>query len=366
MRAELAEAAARVAAASSYRALFGSDGATLKQTYRELARILHPDLYLEAVDKAFAQRAFQRLQQLYDEATRAASHGAFGDAPLAIMQTARGSYEFLRLQETGDLCDIYAVAATLKGGEEYSALGKVAHMAADNDLLRAEALAIGRLRSSSGDPKRFAFIPELLDTFMYSEVGKPRRATNIIARLGGFYSLEQVQAAYPGGITSLDMAWMWRRALAALGYAHGLGIIHGAVVPRHIMIHPEQHGFVLVGWLYASITDNGAHPPIKAIVEQYRAWYPEEVLAKRPPNPATDIAMAARAMVAVLGGDPLTGSLPEATIPKPIRAYLQGCLAPKQTMRPDDALGLLEEFDELLERLGTPYYPRRFHSFTMP
>jgi hypothetical protein len=64
MRAELAEAAARVVAASSYSALFGDDGATRKQTYRELARILHPDLYLDAADKAFAQRAFQRLQQL--------------------------------------------------------------------------------------------------------------------------------------------------------------------------------------------------------------------------------------------------------------------------------------------------------------
>jgi serine/threonine protein kinase len=256
--------------------------------------------------------------------------------------------------------------ATENSGAARGAIGKVARRAADNDLLRAEAQAIRRLRGADGDPERIAYIPELLDAFDYGEAGKTRRATNVLARLDGFSTLEQVRAAYPSGVPPLDMAWIWRRLLLVLGYAHRRGVIHGAALSAHIMIHPDQHGVVLLDWCYASIANGGAQPAIKAIVERYRGYYPEEVFAKRAPSPATDIGMAARCMVALLGGDPLTGKFGETQAPKPIQTFLRGCIAVKQSMRPDDAWKLLEEFDGLLERLGDPYFPRRFHPFVLP
>ncbi len=163
------------------------------------------------------------------------------------------------------------------------------------------------------------------------------------------------------------MAWMWRRLLFVLGYVHRRGIVHGAVLPAHVMILPAQHGLVLVDWCYSSIAsdDSNGNPPIKAIVEAYRGWYPEEVLKKQVPGPATDIAMATRCVVQLMGGDPLTGNLPD-RVPVPFRAFFKGCLAVRQAARPDDAWGLLHEFDELLEHLGPPYFPRRFRPFTMP
>jgi serine/threonine protein kinase len=368
---ELVAAAAQVEAATDYCALFGDDVSILKQAYRKLARVLHPDAYRDPADKALAERAFRRLQAFYDAATSAEEQETYGVVALVTMRTALGAHEFTRpLGTPGDLSDVYLVTATMNGGAARGAIGKVARAAADNDLLRAEAQALRRLRGADGDPERFAYIPELLDAFDYGEAGRPRRATNVLARLDGFVTLEQVRVAYPRGVSPLDMAWIWRRLLLALGYAHGLGVIHGAALPAHIMIHPDQHGVVLVDWCYASIANGiangGAQPPIKAIVERYRGYYPEEVFAKHAPSPATDIGMAARCMVALLGGDPLTGKFGETQAPKPIQSFLRGCMAVKQSLRPDDAWALLEEFDGLLERLGDPYFPRRFHPFVLP
>jgi hypothetical protein len=188
---------------------------------------------------------------------------------------------------------------------------------------------------------------------------------NVIAQLEGFYTLEQIHATFPNGLDPLHLVWMWRRLLVALGYAHQNNVVHGAVLPQHVLIHPEMHGLVVVDWCYSVTSDDGDYPPISAIVEQYRSWYPDEVLSKQAPSPATDIALAARCMMQLGGDDPLR-PLHASVLPKPFRAFFNGCLLKKQAARPDDAWALLEEFDELLERLGKPFYPRRFRPFVMP
>jgi hypothetical protein len=131
------------------------------------------------------------------------------------------------------------------------------------------------------------------------------------------------------------------------------------------MIHPESHAVVLVDWCYASVSDNDEQPALRAMASGYRQWYPEEVLAKESPSPATDIAMAVRCIIDILGGDPVWAIVPQ-TVPRQLRAYLKGCLQSKQSMRPQNAWLLLEEFDELLKSMGSPYYPRQFLTFAMP
>jgi hypothetical protein len=187
---ELAAAAAQVEAATDYCALIGDEAVGLHKAYRKLARVLHPDLYQDPNDRLRAERAFKRLQELYAGATRAVEQGTYGVVALATMRTTQGVHEFTRpLSAPGDLSDVYLVTATLNGGAARGAIGKVARAAADNDLLRAEAQALRRLRGADGDPERFAYIPELLDAFDYSEAGRPRRATNVLARLDGFATL---------------------------------------------------------------------------------------------------------------------------------------------------------------------------------
>jgi hypothetical protein len=157
------------------------------------------------------------------------------------------------------------------------------------------------------------------------------------------------------------MAWMWRRLLIVLGFAHACGVIHGAVLPTHVLIQPEQHGLALVDWSYAvSDPEMGEHIP--AISSAYQAWYPPEVLAKETPTTSTDLYMGAACMLYLLGGDPVTGVVPEST-PQRIQSFFRGVALKKPAQRPQNALALLDEFNDLIQQL---WGPRAFRAFVMP
>lgn len=362
--------AQQVLDATDYTQVFGAftgdEAATkrhIQHGYHKLSRQLHPDLVHGTADEALAGAAFRRLNDYRNTAHKAAERGQYGQMTvLATVKLRKATYEITHLLQRGDLCTLYEAQTP---GSDDRLVCKLARMAGDKDLLQAEAAALKRLRGPDADPKYHAFVPELLGSFAYAEAGKPARQANMLRRLDGFYDLKQVAAAFPTGIAPLHMVWIWRRLLVALGHAHDNLVVHGAVLPAHVMIHPEFHGLVLIDWCYASVADDTKQPPIQAIVDRYKDWYPVEIMAKTAPSPATDIIMAARCMIYLLSGDPHTGVMPH-QVPKPFRAFFRGCLADKQSTRPDDAWMTLREFDELLQRMGSPYYPRRFRPFTMP
>ena len=167
--------------------------------------------------------------------------------------------------------------------------------------------------------------------------------------MGGAYTAEEVRRAYVAAADAKDVAWIWRRLLVALGAAHRAGMVHGAALPPHVCVLPEEHGLVLIGWTCAVETGR----PIPAISGAYESWYPKEVMTKEPATPATDVALGARCMLFLLGED----------APAALRRFFRGCLLPAPRQRPQDAWALLREFDELLARL---WGPRRFHPFAVP
>jgi serine/threonine protein kinase len=179
--------------------------------------------------------------------------------------------------------------------------------------------------------------------------GVQRRA-NVIGYLADFRSLAEVRAAFPGGIDPRDAAWMWRRLLVAIGAAHRAGVIHGAVLPEHVLIHPAEHGLVLADWCYSGPAPASRVP---AAVGRYRHWYPPEVLAGQPAGPDADIWLATRCMTELIG----------ARMPAPMASFAAGCVLANPRRRPTDAWRLLAEFDELLGHL---YGPRTFRPFAMP
>ena len=74
-------------------------------------------------------------------------------------------------------------------------------------------------------------------------------------RSGFQHTLVDVRRAYPNGVAGRTVVWMWRRVLDLLTWVHACGLAHGSVLPEHVLIHPRDHGAILVGWSHAAPGD---------------------------------------------------------------------------------------------------------------
>ncbi|WP_214402515.1 lipopolysaccharide kinase InaA family protein [Pseudonocardia lacus] len=311
------EAVAAIAQATTFGELVGGDRAA---TYRRLLKLVHPDVAPTGRGAA-ATEATARLSALFDREE--------------TLTTPRGTYRLGGLIARGDLADLIAL--------DDDKLLKLPRRPADNDLVRAEVAALTALHRE-GDPRLRAYAPVLVEAFAQEDDSGVRREAVVLERLTGFVPLTGMRRR----LDPRDAAWIWRRLLTGLGWAHRAGVVHGAVLPEHVLIHPERHGVVLVDWCY-SVAPGRAVP---AIVSRHRAAYPPEVRAKRPATAATDIHMATGLVLGLIA-DP----------PAAVGRFAAGCRFDAPRMRPQDAWQLLAELDELLEKL---YGPRRFRPFTVP
>ncbi|MEU6021213.1 serine/threonine protein kinase [Micromonospora sp. NPDC047134] len=304
--------------------LFGLDEP--QSRYRELVAALHPDRLGSAGPgvRAEATAAFVEVTTRWRNRQVIELHGYRCGQPV----------------HSGDLADLYDV-----GQDRLLKLPRVPH---DNDLMLREERALRQL-AERGDPRWLPYVPRLVDSFAHQDTAtRAERRINVLATAPGLHSLVEVRQAYPDGLDARDVAWMWRRLLVALGLAHRAGVVHGAVLPPHVLIEPEAHGVVLVDWCFS--TEPGGVVP--AMVPDYQDWYPPEVTGGQPAGPGTDIAMAAHCMAWLMDGH----------APAELRAFIKGCRQPHLAARPDDAWRLLGELDEVLERL---YGPRTFRPFTL-
>src|SRR5512139_541725 len=303
---ELHEALEQLRRARTPADLFGTDPAEAARVYRRLARILHPDASGGRTTHAFAELA-----------GRWRAYGRPGsDAPASegVISTRDHEYMLGPRRTRGDLADLFPVTVrrlrsprpTSGGGvaAEPVALLKLPRDPRDNDLLEREAVALRQL-PKDGDGRYLPYVPRLIESLRHrDEATGERRVANVVATADGFFSLAEVRAAHPDGVDPRDAAWMWRRLLVALGFSHRAGVLHGAVLPEHVLIHPEQHGLVLVDWCYSvpgcyAGTDPSGRVP--AMVDRYAGWYPDEVPGRRRASPATDLAMAARCLLYLMG-----------------------------------------------------------------
>lgn len=323
---------------------------TLGALYRKLIRLVHPDH--NAHDLARATAAFQKLTALRAEAEERIRKGIYGtdkptpkpppaDAPARWVDVRGKRYALGQLLATGDVCHVYA-----GNDDREHRVFKIAQHPADNDLLENEAKALQAI-SDPTDPNAFGngvYLCRLADTFLLKSKTQSRRM-NVITRATGHRTLAEVARAFPRGLDYRDLAWMFKRTLAALWYVHRTGYVHGAVLPEHILVHPITHGAKLIDLCYAV----KAGEKVRAISGPRRASYAPEILAKQAVGPWTDIFMAAKAFRPIFAADS----------PARIVGFLDACMLAPVSRRPRDAGELHEEFDKLLRKhAGAPAYRR--------
>lgn len=342
----------------------------LKKSYRYLVKATHPDKYEVHDDKEMATRCFQSLTEWFTKALEKIDLGSYGDGKVytesppagkpTIITTSKRSYKINGIFKEEEIYNVYPSSYSDSDGKLKRANLNIVRDPIDNSLALNEARVLKILLNGKGSAKYRAYIPELLENFNFSDGSKVRNVNVFsLSENQKWYSLTEVRDKYKYGVDPKDMAWIFRRLLVALDFAHLNGVIHGAVVPDNILILPEQHGLMLKNWMYAlEIGSSGEH---LHVIPKYEKWYPKEVLEKETVMLGSDVFMAAKNMINILGGDAETGYLPT-TVPKPIVSFLKGSTLPGKGQHSIEAWELLREFDEILDRL---WGPRKYHPFSM-
>ncbi|MBY0527927.1 MAG: hypothetical protein K2R98_31305 [Gemmataceae bacterium] len=263
----------------------------------------------------------------------------------------RQIYTLQQVLGVGDVADVH-VATTANGS--LLTLLKISRESEGRAHLEIECKRLTRLLAAAGHTTYRKYLPALVDSFATTE-RFPKRI-NVFRFEAGFHTLEQVHAQHPA-LDGRHLGWIFKRLLTVLGFCHREDIVHGAVLPGHVMLHAAGHGLQLVGWGQSV----AAGQRITSVPARYRDWYPAEVRHGRAAGPATDLFLSARCLVYLAGGDAVTNWIPE-TVPLPMRRFLSTCLLESARMRPDDAWALLEDFDDLLQ---AQYGPPRFHELTL-
>lgn len=341
-----------------------------KKLHRQFARATHEDKYPEPMKK-LAREAFDLAQKWWNQAEIKIKNGTYGNrlkpasasntSPLTI-QTKKRIYVGLEHFITGDICDLYRTIA-VEGSTEQKVILKIVRSPEDNDFGENEMRILKHLRSDSRGEKLYDCLPEPIDSFRIADpISRRQQHVSAFVFHQGLVSLSDIIAAYPDGIDPRDMVWMWKRVLGIIGYVHALNVIHGALIPPHILFDLERHGAYICDWSYAVLDPAATKEKIKAISPGHELFYPPEILARKEPSPASDLFMVAQSMIRLLGGNIETGEMQAAT-PKAIQGLLKACCIAKAAQRIEDAWQIHQEIDGMLERL---FGPRKFRHFVMP
>lgn len=334
--------------------IFGEGDPTA--VFRQLAKACHPDRHLS--DKILAEKTFAALNGLKHEADARVKDGSWGkNIPLPhCVPMVIGSYKVNRKPIIGDVCDLYAV-----DGKDL--LVKVARSNDDNDLLRAEASALKILNKGIDGPVRKG-VPELKEQFQLD--GTWKREANIITSFPGFVSAVDVHKKIT--IDAKTAVWMFKRILVMLGWVHHLNLVHGAILPPHVLFYPDndenlpyalpgkerfkddrKHSIRLIDWCYS--VNYKDRTRLSSWVPAWKDHYAPELIDKSFIGPASDIYMAARLIWGMCG-----------PLPKSLESVLTKCLDSDHEKRYQKTSDVFEDWKKAATtEFGSP----KWHDFNL-
>jgi hypothetical protein len=268
----------------------------------------------------------------------------------------------------GSISSVYR-CQFFEGPVEHEAVVKIARDARVNALLQSEAATLARLRAADPANRYTPFLPYPQAVFSIADPPPAPPRSALVVRThpairrpaDELYTLADIRHHFAAGLDARHVAWIWRRLLTTLGFVHGAGVVHGQVLPPHVLVEPAEHKVVLVDWTCAVDLSRHTGRALPVVAGPYLSWFRKETPSRNPASPAIDIALGARSMIDLLGGDPLTGRLPP-TLDPALQRYFSRCISFAPNARPD-AGRLLSDFDQLIEAL---WGPRSFLPLELP
>ncbi len=342
----------RLKEARSPEEVFGGDPGDVledvKPVYLLLARIMHPDKHGQSED---AREATTLLNVWWDKAKEKFAQKTWGIRGSGVtITTSSRTYKNVAELAAGDICDVY-LAEQDNGPRVVIKVG----YPRDVDLVQNEARILKKLWERKDRPAIFMqqFLPKLVEQSRIVIDVKERWANVLEACEQGF-TLEQVKDKYKDGLDPRHVAWIWKRLVEGMTVVHEMDVVHGAIVPSHVIVYPKNHGICILDWSYACTSPQA----LKAIVSKYKNMYPAEIKDKKPASPSLDVYMIAECMrYLLLNKD---GKMPASTPPM-FLSMLRACTL-QAYYRSND---LKEIHEQLTENLRKTYGPRKFVELEM-
>jgi len=229
------------------------------------------------------------------------------DPALAAHSVVAGGESWIRLARiaAGEISDVFQVQRQRRPPER--AVLKLLRDPGDAPLFAQEWRALEQLAASraQGADILARRVPQPIRFDPHPAAGPPAM---LLGWAPGFrHTFDDVRAALPGGVEPRAAVWMWRRILEILAVVHRSGLVHGAVLPQHLLVERGEHGLRLVGFSCAA----AAGEPLLAVCVPRERFYPRDLVDGGRLRPEHDVAMSARAIGFALAADD-AGRLPGA------------------------------------------------------
>lgn len=181
----------------------------------------------------------------------ASFHDAWARAQAALSPLGRvvalGAmrFEVLGTLGSGQLADVF-LAQRVSPFPERVVL-KLAHHGTPAGALTTELQTLRALQTINA-PGAAYFSQRLPQPVMAGVTSEGQEALVLRHPTGFWGSLKAVKRHAPNGIDPRHAVWMWRRVLEVLGYLHENKWTHGDLAADHLLVHPRDHGVLMIGW----------------------------------------------------------------------------------------------------------------------